>query len=256
MVALAPIIGVTATLKEDLEPVGQRPLGSFIRTDLDYVDGVLEAGGTPVVLPPYVEAAKVLAGKIDGLLLSGGSDLDPSYYGEEPTPELDVTLPERDAFEMALLGHALEQSVPVLGICRGLQVLNVALGGTLYQDLPSQFGNDGLIAHRQQMPKWQWTHEIEVSGGSGTASIMESTDLRVNSYHHQAIKDLAEPLVAVAYASDGVIEAVESPDLSDHWLLGVQWHAEAMRDVGSEHRNLFGALVTAAERYALRRAVA
>jgi putative glutamine amidotransferase len=85
---------------------------------------------------------------------------------------------------------------------------------------------------------------------------MESTDLRVNSYHHQAIKDLAELLVAVAYASDGVIEAVESPDLSEHWLLGVQWHAEAMRDVGPEHRNLFGALVTAAERYALRRAAA
>src|SRR5215203_4773371 len=139
MVALAPIIGVTATLKEDLEPVGQRPLGSFIR-----------------------------------------ADLDPSYYGEEPTTELGVTLPERDAFEMALLGHALERSVPVLGICRGLQVLNVALGGTLYQDLPSQFGTAGLIAHRQQMPKWQWTHEIEVSGGSGTAGILASTGLRVN----------------------------------------------------------------------------
>lgn len=253
---MAPIIGVTATLKEDLEPVGQRPLGSFIRADLDYVDGVLEAGGTPVVLPPFVEAAGELAGKIDGLVLSGGSDLDPSYYGEEPTPELGVTLPERDAFEMALLGHALERSVPVLGICRGLQVLNVALGGTLYQDLPSQFGTDGLIAHRQQMPKWQWTHEIEVSGGSGTASIMKSTDLRVNSYHHQAIKDLAEPLVAVAYASDGVIEAVESPDLSEHWLLGVQWHAEAMRGASRQQRALFEAHVSAAEHHARRQAAA
>src|SRR5215216_8019370 len=165
MVALAPIIAVTATLREDPEPVGHRPLGSFIRADLDYVDGVLEAGGTPVVLPPFVKAAGELAGKIDGLLLSGGSDLDPSYYGEEPTPELGVTIPKRDAFEIALVRHALERGVPVFGICRGLQILNVALGGTLYQDLPSQLHPD-LIAHRQRAPKWQWTHEVEIDGNS------------------------------------------------------------------------------------------
>jgi putative glutamine amidotransferase len=107
------------------------------------------------------------------------------------------------------------------------------------------------------MPKWQWTHEVEVEDGSGTAKIMEATTLRVNSYHHQAIKDLAEGLVAVAYAPDGVIEAVESHDLSECWLVGVQWHAEAMRDAeGPEHRNLFEAHVAAAERYALRRAAA
>ena len=252
---MAPIIGVTATLKEDLEPVGQRPLGSFIRADLDYVDGVLEPGGTPVVLPPFVEVAGDLAGKIDGLLLSGGSDLDPSYYGEEPIPELDVTLPERDAFEMALLGHALERNVPVLGICRGLQVLNVALGGTLYQDLPSQLHPD-LIAHRQRVPKWQWSHEVEVDGNSKVAGIMETNAIRVNSYHHQAIKDLSGDLVAVAHSSDGVIEAAEAPNLSERWLVGVQWHAEAMRDAGPQNRKLFRAHVSAAERYALRRAAA
>jgi putative glutamine amidotransferase len=197
-----------------------------------------------------------MVGGIDGLLLSGGSDLDPSYYGEEPLPELGTTIPERDAFEVAILEHALERGMPVFGICRGLQVLNVALGGTLYQDLTSQLG-DGSIAHRQQMPKWQWTHEVEVKGGSEIARIMESAELRVNSYHHQAIKDLAGGLVAVAYASDGVIEAAESPNLSKHWLVGVQWHAEAMRDVeGSEHRNLFSAHAAAAERYALCRAAA
>jgi putative glutamine amidotransferase len=134
--------------------------------------------------------------------------------------------------------------------------LNVALGGTLYQDLPSQLHPD-LIAHRQQIPKWQWTHEVEADGRSEIVKIMGSDHLRVNSYHHQAIKDLAEPLVAVAHASDGVIEAVESRDLSKRWLVGVQWHAEAMRDSeGPEHRNLFSAHVAAAERHALRRAVA
>jgi putative glutamine amidotransferase len=137
---MAPVIGVTATLKQDLDPVATRPLGSYVRADLDYVAGVAQAGGVPLVLPPVPEMAEEMARGIDGLLLSGGSDLDPDYYGEEALPELDVTIPERDAFEMALLEHALERGIPVFGICRGLQVMNVGLGGTLYQDLPTQLG--------------------------------------------------------------------------------------------------------------------
>ncbi len=252
---MTPVIGVTANLREDPKSEEQRPLGHFVRADFDYVDGVVGAGGIPMVLPPIVEMAEKVAGRIDGLLLSGGSDLDPSYYGEEPAPELNATVPKRDAFEMALVQHALERGIPVFGICRGLQILNVALGGTLYQDLPSQLHPD-LIAHRQQVPKWQWTHEVEVDGNSKVAGIMETDDIRVNSYHHQAIKDLSDDLVAVAHSSDGVIEAAESPSLSERWLVGVQWHAEAMRDVGPENRNLFRAHVVAAERYALRRAAA
>ena len=253
---MAPVIGVTATLKQDQDSAATRPLGSFVRADLDYVSGVAQAGGVPMVLPPMAKMAEEMARSIDGLLLSGGSDLHPSYYGEDSLPELDVTLPERDEFEMALLGLALERRMPVFGICRGLQVLNVALGGTLYQDLPSQLDGHGSIAHRQQMPKWQWTHEVEVHGGSNVAGIMEVSGLRVNSYHHQAVKDLADGLVVSARASDGVVEAVESRNLSEQWLVGVQWHAEAMRDVSSEHRNLFEAHIAAAERYALRRAAA
>lgn len=252
---MVPVIGVTATLKEDVDSVAERPLGSFVRADLDYVAGVAQAGGVPMVLPPLPGTAEEVAGSIDGLLLCGGSDLDPAYYGEEPIPELDVTLPERDVFEMALVEQALERGIPVFGICRGLQVLNVALGGTLYQDLPSQLHPD-LIAHRQQMPKWQWTHEVEVDGASNTARIMQTGGLRVNSYHHQAVKDLADGLVVTARASDGVVEAAEYRKLSECWLVGVQWHAEAMRDAGHEHRNLFKAHVEAAERYALQRAAA
>ena len=253
---MAPVIGVTATLKEDVDSVAERPLGSFVRADLDYVSGVAQAGGIPMILPPLTGTAEEVAGSIDRLLLCGGSDLDPSYYGENAIPELDVTLPVRDTFEMALVEQALGRGMPVFGICRGLQVRNVALGGSLYQDLPSQLHPD-LIAHRQQIPKWQWTHEVEADFGSEIVKIMGSDHLRVNSYHHQAIKDLAEPLAAVAHASDGVVEAVESRDLSKRWLVGVQWHAEAMRDSeGNEHRNLFAAHIAAAERHALRRAVA
>jgi putative glutamine amidotransferase len=253
------VIGVTATLRQDVDQtVAQRPLGRFVRADFDYVEGVAEAGGIPVVLPPVVElrAAEALLDGMDGLLLSGGSDLHPGYYGEEPLPELGVTIPERDAFEMTLLQHALRRNIPIFGICRGMQVLNVALGGTLYQDLPSQMDHMVLLGHRQETPKWQPTHEVEVDGGSKVAGIMGTGELKVNSYHHQAIKDLASDLVAAACSPDGVIEAVESSDLSKRWVIGVQWHAEAMRDTGPAHQRLFEAHVSAAERHALRRAAA
>jgi putative glutamine amidotransferase len=123
---LAPVIGVTANLREDPESDEQRPLGHVVRADFDYVDGVVGAGGIPVVLPPIVETVEGVAARIDGLLLSGGSDLDPSYYGEEPVPELGVTIPKRDAFELALVRRALERGVPVFGICRGLQIFRAS----------------------------------------------------------------------------------------------------------------------------------
>lgn len=254
---MVPVIGVTATLKEDMEEVATRPLGRFVRADFDYVDGVAQAGGAPVVLPPVMDAraaASVVDG-LDGLLLSGGSDLHPRYYGEEPIPELDVTLAERDELEMALLESALRRGIPIFGICRGLQVLNVAFDGTLYQDLPSQVDQE-LLKHRQTTPKWQATHEIEVHGDTRIAGIMGGGTIKVNSYHHQAVKDLAGDFVVSAKSSDGIVEAIEYRDLSERWIVAVQWHAEAMRQSGSEHRSLFEAHVAAAERHALRRAAA
>jgi putative glutamine amidotransferase len=253
---MAPVIGVTATIKADLEQVSERPLGRYVRADLDYVDAVAQAGGVPAVLPPVAASVETLLSGLDGLLLSGGTDLHPSYYGEEPHPELNETIPERDEFEMALLEGALGRRIPVFGICRGLQVINAALGGTLYQDLPSQLGGEVLLGHRQVTPKWEPTHEVAVSAGSQVARILGSREFKVNSYHHQAVKDLASGLVAVAHSPDGVVEAIEHRDLSERWLVGVQWHAEAMRDNGSEHRNLFAAHVAAAERRALGRAAA
>jgi putative glutamine amidotransferase len=242
-------------LKEDVDAVAERPLGRFVRADLDYVEGVAGAGGAPVVLPPVGDesAAEALIHGLDGLLLSGGSDLDPGYYGEEPVSELGVTLPERDAFEIALVGLALRRGMPVFGICRGMQVLNVALGGTLYQDLPSQWEQD-LLKHRQATPKWQPTHEVRVSEGSYIAEVIGRESVKVNSYHHQGIRDLAEGLIVTGRSSDGVIEAVEAADLSERWLLAVQWHAEAMRGSGPQQESLFEAHVSAAEGHALRRA--
>jgi putative glutamine amidotransferase len=226
-----------------------------VRADLDYVESVAGAGGTPVVLPPAVgvRLAEALLDKLDGLLLSGGSDLDPTYYGEGPIPELGVTVPWWDAFDMALLRLALRRRIPIFGICRGMQLLNVALGGTLRQDLRSQLGAD-ILRHRQEAPKRQPTHEVEILDGSYLVEIADRRTVEVNSYHHQGIKGLAEALTVTARSSDGVIEAVESRDFSERWLIGVQWHPEGMRDTNLAQRNLFEAHVGAAERHALRRA--
>src|SRR5215208_6932922 len=253
----SPRIGVPAALREETESIAQNPLGRCVRTDLDYLKGVSEAGGVPVVVPPSLSfrAAEALLEGLDGLLLSGGTDLDPDYYGEGPIPELGVTIPERDALEMSLLRLALQRGMPIFGICRGMQILNVALGGTLYQDVPSQLGVD-VLDHWQETPKCQPTHEVEVLDDSYMAAIMDRQTVEVNSYHHQGIKGLADALTVTAHSSDGVIEAIESRDFSDRWLVGVQWHPEGMRDIGSGHRNLFEAHVCAAERHAFRRAAA
>jgi putative glutamine amidotransferase len=253
----SPRIGVTAALREERGSVAQDPLGRFVRTDLDYVEGVSEAGGVPVVLPPSLSlrAAEALLDSVDGLLLSGGPDLEPGYYGEGPLPELGTTIPEWDALEMALLRLALERGMPIFGICRGMQMLNVALGGTLYQDVPSQLGAD-VINHWQTTPKSQVTHEVEVLDNSYLAKITDHQTVEVNSYHHQGIKGLADALTVAARSVDGVIEALESREFSERWLVGVQWHPEGMRETASGHRNLFEAHVCAAERHASHRTAA
>ena len=254
----APVIGVTANVKEDAQSSGtQRPSGRFMRADFDYLEGVADAGGVPVVLPPVagIRAVETLLERISGLLLTGGTDLHPGYYGEDPDPKLGATIPERDAFEVALVEGALRRGIPIFGICRGMQVLNVALGGTLYQDLPSQLGGT-VFEHWQRAPKCQPAHEVEVREGSWVGEVMESRYIEINSYHHQGIKDLAGGLVVSARSSDGVVEAIESRDFTERWMVGVQWHAEAMRGAAAEHRGLFEAHVFAAERHATRRAAA
>jgi putative glutamine amidotransferase len=249
--ARRPVIGITVALKEVPEPIERRPSSRFVRADSDYVEGVAEAGGVPVVLPPAVGilTAEVLLEGLDGLLLSGGSDLDPGYYGEGPISELGVTVPEWDAFDMALLGLALRRGMPIFGICRGMQLLNVALGGTLHQDLYSQL-DENTLEHQHETPKWQPTHDVEILDDSYLAEITDRQSVEVNSYHHQGINSTADALTVSARSSDGVIEAVESRDFRERWLVGVQWHPEGMRDTSSEHLNLFEAHVRAASRYA------
>jgi putative glutamine amidotransferase len=208
-----------------------------------YLRSVLAAGGVPLVLSPLLGAsfaARALEG-VDGLVLTGGEDLDPSWYGAAPSPFLDPPSRERDLFELALFACARQRGLPILGICRGIQLINVALGGTLYQDLPSE--RPGPVEHRPDGARDLRSHRVRIQPGSRAAAALGTTELRVNSSHHQAIKELASNLVATGWTDDGLIEAVET-SANAPWLLAVQWHPEEMHaDSAAPERGLFAALM-------------
>jgi len=209
-----------------------------------YFDAVTASGGIAVLLPPQPEpdtaAARVLDG-LDGLILTGGLDVDPSLYGAERHPLTDPARPDRDAWELALFRGAEERRMPVLAICRGLQLVNVARGGTLHQHLPEALGTErfriggGVFA----------TNEVAVDEGSRLAELVGAGGLDVHSYHHQGIDRLGAGLVATARTDDGLVQAFESD--GDGYVLGVQWHPEENR----EDRRLFAGLVAQASAFRL-----
>jgi len=213
-----------------------------------YARSVLAAGGVPLILSPLLgpsHAARALDG-IDGVLLTGGEDLDPTWYGSEPSALLHPPNRERDLFELALFAAARQRDIPILGICRGLQLINVGLGGTLFQDLASE--RPGLIEHNRSSERSARIHAVRLEPGSRAAGALGASALRVNSFHHQGIRDLAPGLVATGWSEDGVIEALESPPHRP-WLLAVQWHPEEMfADQQAPERGLFRSLVAAAAR--------
>ena len=206
-----------------------------------YSSRIEKAGALPLLLPPLAPAAAdpLLAG-LDGLLLSGGGDAHPFYYGEEPRPGLGRVDPGRDAWEIALVRAALSRSLPILGICRGLQLLNVALGGSLLQDL----GGTGCLQHRQKAPRSRPSHSVEILPQTRLARLLGAGQLAVNSFHHQAAARIAPGLRKAALAPDGVVEALEGA--GGPFLVAVQWHPETLRHPASN--SLFRAFVKAAAR--------
>ena len=211
----------------------------------DYVESVRRAGGEPRVLDPSMDRPEVVAAEIGGLLLTGGVDVDPARYGEEPLPSVVNLEPDRDAFEFGLLQAARALNLPVFGICRGIQVMNVALGGTLVQDIPTQMS--GSLEHSIPSPSFAVAHEIWVSKGSLLWTLMQekmadSDGCSVNSRHHQAVKEVAPGFEVTATAPDGVIEAIECPHST--FCLGVQWHPENFWRTG-EFRPLFEGFIEA-----------
>ena len=244
-----PLIGITPALSTDT-----LPHGTFERHVLNraYVDAVVAAGGFPLLLPAQDEAhAEVLLDAVDGLLLSGGGDVEPSRYGATTVhPATYGVHPLRDAWELALLAGAYARDLPILAICRGIQVVNVGLGGTLVQDVEDQW--PGAIQHRQVergLAVDEVGHEVAVVPGTLAEEVFGVARLGVNSYHHQAVRDVAPGLVAAATAPDGVIEAVAAPGKA--FVLGVQWHPELMFERHPAHLKPFAGLVEAALAQAL-----
>ncbi len=243
---MRPLIGVTTSeirLAEQVEQTDQgEPPRQEMALGLTYMKAVERAGGVPVVIPPLEpDAISALLTNVDAIVLSGGPDIDPRAYGEPPHPALGPTWRDIDVTELALARKAIDLDLPILAICRGAQALNVARGGTLFQHLPDQFGR--AIQHRQKAPGTQVAHMVRVEPDSVLARALGTTELEVNSYHHQSPSGIGRGLRAVAWAPDGVIEGVEVPD--HEFVVGVQWHAEAMTN--AEHSaNLFRHLVEVA----------
>jgi putative glutamine amidotransferase len=242
-----PLIGVTTSevrRAERTQPLDEgEPSQHEMALGMPYVRAIARAGGIPIVLPPLPESAvSALLAPLAGVCLSGGPDLDPAAYGASPSPDLGPIEPGLDHFELAVAREADARGLPILGICRGAQALNVARGGTLHQHLPAV--TDGTVDHRQTAPGWAETHHVDVAPASRLAYVLGTQTLGANSFHHQAVDRLGGGLYAVAWAQDGTIEAIEAE--GERFVLGVQWHAETLDQPEGPHVRLFEALVRAA----------
>jgi gamma-glutamyl-gamma-aminobutyrate hydrolase PuuD len=241
-----PIILITAGKQNRQAPWGQRQL-TYTGCGLDYVDSVIRAGGAPVLLPRHgdTDSIRAAASIAHGVIFTGGGDVVSLNYGEEPHRTAKWTDPVRDDMEIALARIATDMGLPVLGICRGIQILNVAAGGTLVQDVPSQV--PGAIQHYANPLDPIAAHSIDIEPDSLLARLLGSTASRVNSYHHQAVKEAGKGLRIVARGRDGVAEAVEATD--NRRLLAVQWHPEELSGADACCLALFEWIVNEATRF-------
>ena len=219
--APACTVAVTASIRLDGDT-------SRVRLTAAYVTALESAGLIPLIVPPLsrASAAAVILDSVSGLVLTGGEDIDPARYGEKRHEKIRSINAARDATEIALIEEAKARGKPILAICRGIQILNVALGGTLVQDIPSQL--DTKIAHDEDSPRNSRSHDISIEPGSLIAKAVGTEHCTVNSFHHQSVKRVADGMRVTARSPDGVIEGLESAD--DWWVIAVQWHPEEMTD--------------------------
>ena len=215
-----------------------------------YFDGITEAGGVPLMLPLDLDEAGFcsIKDRLDGFLFTGGHDLNPELYGEQPVPEDELFCDRRDRLELMIFSWCYENDVPALGICRGIQLFNVARGGTLWQDIPSQYQKETQtnVLHTMDPPydKHHAEHDVWIEKGSPLDNLFGKDRIRVNSYHHQAVKVIGSGLVPMAHSEDGLTEALYAPDR--RFLMAVQWHPEFTFRQDRYSRLLFQALTDAA----------
>ena len=207
----------------------------------DYILSVIKNGGIPLIIPftEDLEVVKEQISNVDGLILSGGHDVDPAFYGEEPSQKLGEIFPERDRFDFELIKCAKEKNIPILGICRGYQIINVYHGGSLYQDL--SYNKDCYVKHWQAHSPKLVTHSVKLDTDSILYKLFNENEIRVNSFHHQIIKDVGKGFKVTATAKDGVIEAIESTEYK--YLVGVQWHPEMLHSSVYKMNNIFKSLI-------------
>lgn len=245
--SLRPTIGVTT---QTLQAIDGIPAGlpSSVVMNQRYYEAVADVGGAPLLIPLLhdLEALRASYDACDAIMIPGGVDMDPANYGEAPHEKLGRIDPERDRVELQLTRWAIEDRKPLLGLCRGLQVINVASGGSLWQDLEVQY--EGAIRH-DYFPNYGFdrahiSHDVAVAASSRLHALVSVDQLPVNSMHHQGVKQLGGGLVACAHASDGLVEAVESSN--GHWMLGVQWHPEVFEANDPRTRGLFEGFIQAA----------
>lgn len=219
----APVVAVSAT--SDTQP----GYSHRVRLNSAYITALENAGLVPVVVPPLTSAsaARDILSRVDGLVITGGEDVDPSRYGQDRSPQCGVSNAARDETEIALIREASETRKPLLAICRGPQVVNVALGGTLIQDIPSEI--PAALPHNSNDARSTRVHDVTIDEGSRIADAIGETAISVNSFHHQSVKDVAPSLKVTARAPDGIIEGLE-PKAEDWWMMAVQWHPEEMND--------------------------
>lgn len=219
---MKPLIGITASMEVD---------ESYYMMSKANVNAILQAGGQPLILPylPAEDDVKQIAARLDGLYCPGGYDIDPTLFHEEPHPGLGTIIPARDRFELQLVKEMLALDKPILGVCRGIQIINIAFGGDMYQDIYGQSSSQ-LLQHQQKAPLGHGSHFVHVAENSLLFRITGSRKLRVNSRHHQANRRVELPLIIAGKASDGIVEAIESRQ--HRFVLGVQWHPENMAVLG------------------------
>jgi putative glutamine amidotransferase len=244
-----PLVGITTSelRRQDQNPPikESEPPGTELALGLNYPAAVARAGGLPMVIPPLPAlGVGAVIEHIDALLLSGGPDLHPRLYGQEPGPDLGPTEPELDAYELLLCRAALASRTPILGVCRGMQLINVACGGTLHQHVPASFGD--AIEHRSPLKGVRASHTVTIVEGTCLAELAGGDELWVNSFHHQAIDELGQNLTIGARAPDGLIEGIEGT--GDAFVVGVQWHLESLTATEPRQGALLSALVNAARR--------